>query len=152
MQEGQSTFDSNPEPVALWNPNAAANWCLLFSAAFGSYLQMLNWRAMGEPEEAAKSQVWFNISIGPLVMYGFVGMIIPNSKTVDGLLRLVGFVFLISWYFGSGRIQARFVKNRFGNGYTKQHWSRPLLIGLGALVGYFVVVFVLAFVAALISP
>lgn len=34
--------------IALWNPNAAANWSLLFTPLFGAYLHMLNWRSLGE--------------------------------------------------------------------------------------------------------
>ena len=37
---------------AIWNPDAAANWCLLFSPVFGTWLHMKNWRALGEPERA----------------------------------------------------------------------------------------------------
>ena len=31
---------------ALWNPNAAASWSLLFSPAFGAFLHMKNWQAL----------------------------------------------------------------------------------------------------------
>ena len=34
-----ATGDAAP---ALWNPNAAANWSLLFSPAFGAWLHMKN--------------------------------------------------------------------------------------------------------------
>jgi hypothetical protein len=44
--------DADAAP-ALWNPNAAANWSLLFSPMFGAWLHMKNWAALGEPERAA---------------------------------------------------------------------------------------------------
>ena len=40
----------------LWNPNAAANWSLLFSPAFGAFVHMKNWQALGEPEKAANAK------------------------------------------------------------------------------------------------
>ena len=43
----------------LWNPNAAANWSLLFSPAFGAFLHMKNWQALGQPIKATSAKVWF---------------------------------------------------------------------------------------------
>ena len=40
----------------LWNPNAAANWSLLLSPAFGAFLHMKNWEELGEPAKAAASK------------------------------------------------------------------------------------------------
>ena len=36
----------------IWNPNAAANWSLLFTPAFGAYIHYLNWQKMGKTEVA----------------------------------------------------------------------------------------------------
>jgi hypothetical protein len=47
------TFEPSP---ALWNPNAAASWSLLFTPIFGSLLHMKNWQAMGNREKAASSK------------------------------------------------------------------------------------------------
>ena len=138
-------------PVRLWNPNAAANWCLLFSPAFGSYLQMLNWEAMGRPDEAKKSRQWFNVAVGLLVVYVLGGVFLPAGKDFDVVFRLVGLAFLLSWYFTSGRVQTRFVRATYGNDYGKRAWARPLLIAFGLLVAYFIGTFVLGFVVALLA-
>ena len=50
--------EATEEAPALWNPNAAANWCLLFTAAFGAYLHMRNWQALGQPDRARASRNW----------------------------------------------------------------------------------------------
>jgi predicted amidophosphoribosyltransferase len=34
---------SSQEENAIWNPNAASNWSLVFTPAFGSYLHARNW-------------------------------------------------------------------------------------------------------------
>jgi len=52
-QSGRSTPLEANEAGAIWNPNAAANWSILFTPAFGSYLQMLNWRTLSEPAKAS---------------------------------------------------------------------------------------------------
>lgn len=44
------------EAPPLWNPNAAANWSLLFSPVFGALLQMKNWEALGEDDKALNSK------------------------------------------------------------------------------------------------
>jgi hypothetical protein len=72
---GLGAQPANPAPPAaptlgnaIWNPNAAANWSLLFSPAFGAYLHMLNWRALGQPGRAASAQHWFLASLTMLLV------------------------------------------------------------------------------------
>lgn len=124
---------------AIWNPNAAANWSLVFSPAFGSYIQMLNWRALGEPEKAASSQKWFYVSLGMLVVYLCMGIFMDDSKAADGAARGLGLLLLLVWYFSSGRAQIKYVKEKLGTSYTKKSWGKALLIGIGAIFGYFIV-------------
>jgi hypothetical protein len=70
------TLTSAPtsRPPALWNPNAAAGWSLLFSPAFGAFLHARNADAMGRPTEAKANKVWFCIIIS---YFGFTLMPIP---------------------------------------------------------------------------
>ena len=101
--------------VELWNPNAAANWSLLFSPAFGSYLHMKNWEALGEVQKAKSSKTWF---ISSLIF------------TVLGL----GFFVLVAWYFSIGKKQSIYVKEKFSDNYSKKSWGIPLLIGFGVFI------------------
>ena len=73
-------------PPALWNPNAAANWCLIFTPAFGAFLNMLNWDALGEGERAASSKRWFAAS---LVMFGayLVLSVLTVASRAEGTAR-----------------------------------------------------------------
>lgn len=43
---------------ALWNPNAAANWSLLFSPMFSALLYANNWIALGELQQAGSVRWW----------------------------------------------------------------------------------------------
>ena len=107
----------SPQPrrkrIELWNPNAAANWSLLFSPAFGAYLHMKNWEALGETEKVNSSRTWFIFSL----ILSFLG---------------IGFFVLIAWYFSIGKKQVTCIKENFGENYTRKSWSTPLLIGFSA--------------------
>lgn len=117
-------------PQAIWNPNAAANWSLLLSPAFGTTIQMLNWRALGEPERAATAKGWVVASFILLAL----SLAPIQSEEVDRLLRFVNLAYLLGWYFSTGRAQVRYVKARFGASYPKKPWGKPLLLAFGGLL------------------
>jgi hypothetical protein len=121
---------------AIWNPNAAANWSLIFTPAFGAYIQMINWRSLGRSENAAISQRWFVASLAMLAVYVFVSAAMPDEKAADGAVRGLGFVFLLLWYFINARVQAKYVTARFGKGYARRAWGKPLGLAVLALFGY----------------
>ena len=123
---------------AIWNPNAAANWSLIFTPAFGSYLQMLNWRSLGEPEKSASSQNWFYASLGMLALYVLLNVFIVDPKTLDGVSRGPAFLFLLVWYFSAGREQSKYVKEKYGASYARKSWGKALLVGVGATIGYII--------------
>jgi hypothetical protein len=131
--------DQGAEPAPpLWNPNAAANWSLLFTPAFGALLHMLNWRALGEAKKAAVARGWFIASLVMLVVYVGLGLGLSNPQLADALGRATGIGFLIVWYFAAARGQAKTVTERFGKTYPRRGWTLPLLFAVLALVGYVV--------------
>ena len=136
---------------AIWNPNATANWSLIFSPAFGSYLQMLNWHALGEPEKAASAQNWFYVSLGMLAVYVLMGVFMDDSKAADGAAQGLGFLFLIVWYFSAGRAQSKYVKEKFGSSYARKPWGKALLIGVAAFVGFFIAAVIVGLVLGVAS-
>lgn len=136
--------ERNPPP--LWNPNAAANWSLLFSPAFGAFLHMKNWQALGQPNKATSAKIWFVLSLVVLAGLTCASVIGPYSKQQAGSVRTVGFLVLLAWYFGSARGQASYVKTRFGNTYPRRGWSKPLAVAVLALFALIVIVAVLAVV------
>jgi hypothetical protein len=119
----------------LWNPGAAANWSLLFTPAFGAFLHMKNWEALGEPGKAAAAKKWIVVTLIVLAGGPVVSAVLPGNKSVDAMLRLMQFVLLIGWYFSSGRSQMQAVKSRFGKIYPRMGWGKPILIAVLALVG-----------------
>jgi hypothetical protein len=136
---------------AIWNPNSAANWSLLFSPAFGAYLHMKNWEALGEPVKASVAKRWVWVTLIALLGTTLAALLLPNPKSLDGVSRIVGLVLLLSWYFSSGRSQAEYVKSRYGTDYPRKGWGKPLLLGCLALIGFLVFIFLVGFVAAALT-
>lgn len=122
----------------LWNPNVAANWSLLFSPAFGAFIHMKNWQALGEPEKASASKVWVILTLVVIFAVAFLPMLLPATKALDSLPNSFGFVLLFSWYFTSGRAQARYVHEQFGKSYPHKGWAKPLGIAVLAILGFIV--------------
>ncbi len=125
-------------PEAIWNPVATVNWSLAFTPAFGSWLQMLNWQSLGEPELAEISKRWFYASLGMLLLYAIVGIAFAGSDAAVLLLRVAPFLYLVAWYVGSARPHMKFVKERFGDDYNRRPWKKPLLAAGGLAVMYLV--------------
>jgi hypothetical protein len=138
ITEVEDFRDSDNSP-ALWNPNAAANWSLVFSPAFGAFVHMKNWQALGEPGKAATSKIWAILSL--LVVFGLSGLFtILHSKSIGGFMRIGALVLLLSWYFASGREQAKYVEARYGKVYPRRGWSKPLFFALLFSLAYVVAV------------
>jgi hypothetical protein len=131
-------------PPALWNPNAAACWSLLFSPAFGAFLHARNADCLGRTEEAKANRVCFYIAIAFLV-FARVSVFIPAIP--DVIFGSAGIGLLMGWYLSLGRKQVRYVKDNWQDGYQRKPWTKPLLIAFGCLVGFFIALFVLVVVA-----
>lgn len=129
--------------VTIWNPNAIVIWSLILTPAFGSYLLMLNWKTLGQPDKAASSQDWFHASLVILLIYILAITFMPHSKSAE----LSGYVMglcLLAWYFFVARPQVKFVKEKFGSDYSKKPWGRALFAGYVAFMCYVAVVIVLS--------
>lgn len=140
--------DSAP---ALWNPNAAASWSLLFSPVFGSILHMKNWQAMGDEARAARSKRWAIGSIAFFVALVVLSVVLPDSQAMDGLSRLAGFALLIAWYYRLGKSQSAYVLARYGRDYPRKGWARPLGIAVGLFVAFIVVGGLIGFVIGMLQ-
>jgi len=135
--------DSPSHAIAppLWNPNAAANWSLLFSPAFGAYLHMLNWRALGETSRAATAKTWFIVSVALLAIGIAVDLVLPDGSAANAGANSFAVVYLLVWYFASARRQSRYVADKWDGDYPRRPWKRPLLVATAGLLGYAIVAF-----------
>jgi uncharacterized membrane protein YfcA len=121
---------------ALWNPNAAANWSLLFSPVFGAVLHMKNWQALGEPAKASAAKTWAVAVLAAFVALALLSAFLPEGKAMDGLSRAVAIGLLFAWYFSSARHQTAYVKERFGKSYPRRGWLKPLLLAVLGVLGF----------------
>ena len=121
---------------ALWNPNAAANWSLLFSPVFGALVHMKNWQALGESEKATSAKHWAAGALVVFVVLALVSGLAPDNKAMDALSRIVPIGLLFGWYFASARHQTAYVKARFGKNYPRRGWLKPLVFGVLGIVGF----------------
>lgn len=117
----------------IWNPNAVANWSLLFTPIFGSWLTYLNWKALGEEGKAAASKYWLIGSIIFIVVAGVAINVVDNPKYGMGTIGAY-IVLLLMWFWIENRTQNSYVKDKLSGGYQKQGWIKPLSIALAALV------------------
>jgi hypothetical protein len=116
---------------ALWNPNAAAAWSLLFTPAFGAYLQASNWRTLGKPERAAANMTWAWGTLA-LMAVALGTLFLPDSKLIDRATQYAGLGTLVGWYSVEARVQAKYIKEMLPEGYTKKRWGAALALGFAS--------------------
>ena len=134
----------SPQPrkkqIELWNPNAAANWSLLFTPIFGSFLQMKNWQALGNSNEASNARNWLIFTIVFILFINFLSYLADaNLEQSTTVARGLGFWYIIIWYFAYARKQTKYVKETLNNRYQKKSWWIPLV---SATVILFVTTFI----------
>jgi len=130
------------EAPALWNPNAAACWSLLFSPIFGAALHMFNARAMGdaELEKLNKGFMWGTLAV---LVIAILLAIFSGIKA-----NFVGIAALGAWYGAVGRKQVALVKERYGSNYPRRSWGKPILFGILGIVALYICIFILLFIAS----
>ena len=124
-------MDHTATDAAVWNPDAAGAWSILFTPIFGSILVYKNWNSLGETELAAKSIKWIYISVFMAIVAGFV--------------NLIGFIYLVTWYYLSQKEQSTYIRERHANMYNKKGWLIPLSIALLLSIGFIILIGIASF-------
>lgn len=118
------------EPPELWNPNAAALWCLLLSPAFGAWLHAKNWEALGQPDKAKASMVW---------VWGVLAVIfIVAVMQLETGVSAIGLAILATWYFMLGKQQVDLVQREYPV-YRRRGWLAPILKAFAVFIGLVIV-------------
>jgi hypothetical protein len=115
---------------ALWNPSVAACWSLVFTPAFGAWLLMRNWEALGEPGQARAARKWFVFGIGLLVVRVLSAAINARLNSQSNLLHWVSLGYLLAWWLAAAAPQARLVRSRLGPDYPRQGWDYALFLAV----------------------
>ena len=124
---------------ALWNPEAAGAWSLIFTPIFGSALVLMNWQALEKKEQIRTAQIWLVVSIIMVVI-----QLLPGTPNIL-------FLYFVIWYFTSGKLQAKHVKELWGKEYPRRSWLWPLIIGFVAWIILLGAIFMINFIGALLS-
>jgi hypothetical protein len=125
-----STLDRTVPAHALWNPLAAAFWSLIFTPAFGAWLLMRNWEALGEQRHARTARAWFCFSVGLLVVRLLAGAINMRLNSQSNFIHWVSLLYLAVWWLAAAVPQFRLVQSRLGADYPRQGWDYALLLGV----------------------
>lgn len=146
---------ADPSPLEaappLWNPNAAASWSVLLSPIFGAWLHMKNWQAMGETQKAAASRQWLWMSVAFLVLMVLLSVALPENDALGALSRFGGIGLLVAWYFSLGKSQNAVVLARYGKGYPRKGWLKPLGWALLAWLGFMFAAVLVGIVAGVMA-
>lgn len=125
--------------VELWNPNAAANWSLIFTPIFGSYLQMKNWQTLGQLKEAEKAKYWILATVFFILFINFgAPWIDADPEQFSSRFKGLGLLYILVWYFSYARKQPNYVKENLNDQYSKKSWLLPLI---SAICIIFIVIF-----------
>jgi hypothetical protein len=130
-------LDAAPVDHAIWNPAAAACWSIVFTPAFGAYLVMRNWEALGERARALRARKWYALSLGLLAIQLLSGAIDARLNSESNLMHWVGLAYLLAWWLGAALPQALAVRQRLGPGYPRRAWDPALLAGVIVGTAYF---------------
>lgn len=151
----QSEVSDVPAEVAsrpaLWNPWSAVLWSILFSPAFGAFLHMKNWQALGQPAKAQTQKNWFIGVLAALIVLTMASVLVPESKVLDLLSKIGSLAMLLSWYYSSAKAQRALVLARFGQDYPRKGWLKPILAVLGVFIGLMVVAGIVGFIIGAVS-
>lgn len=123
---------------ALWNPTVAALWSIVFTPAFGAWLLMRNWEALGDARQALAARKWFVFSMGLLAVRLLSSAINARVNGQSNLMHWGGWMFLLAWWIGAAAPQARLLHSRFGADYPRQGWDYALLLAVFAGTAYWI--------------
>jgi hypothetical protein len=124
---------------AIWNPAAAALWSIVFTPAFGAYILMRNWEALGDHEQAALARKWYVFSLGLLGIQLLSTAINTRLNSESNVMHWFGIAYLLAWWLGAALPQAWMVRARFGSTYARKRWDDALMAAVIAGTLYFAV-------------
>ena len=156
---------------ALWNPQAAGLWSVLFTWAFGAFLLAKNWKALGNEARVKRCMFWFYGYFPLIPAFAVLYYLMKRAAATADLAEhssyavlsqatwsstqwFLGFLAallipMFVWAFLEVNPQAKFVKEHFGNQYPRRGWLAPLGIAAGLI--YLVPIFVGALIGGVIA-
>ena len=143
--QSDSEIGSLDEKVAIWNPYLAAFCSLLLTPAFGSFLLLKNWQAMGDMEKYKPARYWFYGSLTVLALNLIMPLMPGNPVVGQFIADSVALAYLGAWYLIAATDQASYLREKFGKECQRRPWGQALLIGLIGLAGYYALALFIGF-------
>lgn len=125
--------EAHSSQKTFWNPNAVANWSLLYTQIFGAWLTYLNWQKLGEAAQAERSKQWLIGAMVWLPLSVFLMIVVDNMSFGFGLIAS-DLALLLSWFFLENRKQNKYLLERFGKAYPRRPWGKPLAIAASVVI------------------
>jgi hypothetical protein len=114
----------------MWNPGAAIAWSFPFTPIFGSFIQMKNWKQLGEIENEKKSMYWMCGSI----LFALT-MTVFDANFEKANFSSIKFLYIAAWWFFDGRKQVKYFYDHIPF-FQKRSWKKPLSISLVIFIVY----------------
>lgn len=133
-----SALDRAIPAHALWNPLGAAFWSLIFTPAFGAWIVMRNWEALGDERQARCARTWFVFSVGLLAVRLLSGAINTRLNSQSNVIHWVSLLYLALWWLAAALPHQRLVHSRLGPDYPRQGWDHALLLAVMGGFGYYI--------------
>lgn len=104
--------------TALWNPDFAALFALLFTPVFGAVLHLVNARALGDRALVARAQAWLGLSL--LATVATFWLLREHEWTSGRPFEVSSLLvpFTAVWYLAAAHAQSRHVARAFGTRYV----------------------------------
>jgi len=133
MRDTRPALSSDAPAAALWRPSVVAAWSLVFTPAFGSWLLMHNWRALGQPQAAQRARLWLAASLAMLALQLLAGAINRRVNGDSPLMAWLALAWLLLWLLGAAWPQWIAVRRQYGRRYARRDWNGAL--GLAVVLG-----------------
>ena len=130
LQNGQDSTSAqtngNNDAPALWNPEAAAMWGVLFHPLFSIIIHLFNWRVLKQGSvQSQPTAIWLGACIIFIILQSFFGFPWPTYL-----------IFLLVWYFADAKKQVKYVEEKYGKNYKRKSWAIPIIsaIAINAII------------------
>ena len=120
------------EGLQLWSPVGIALWSLVFTPAFGAWLQMYNYRRLGDRAQAAAAWRWCMAGLAVLGWNALASAIGLRLGLDAPLFDWVNGALFVAWVCMTLPRHARAV----GPCYARRRWDSVVVLGMLAALAY----------------
>ena len=139
-------------PTALFNPNAASCFALLFTVPYSCILHAMNWKSLGDEKMARLNYIcsvliliifilsyiistYIILSENSILSPGYLAIFPPTEykrNIYDNCVSIMFFLnlyLLLPWYLILGKKQKNHSKKIYGKNYPRRNLKMPVLLG-----------------------